>query len=76
MSVRFLPGLCGNHCRFRHPDGDVGRRGRFVVYHGNGQCLEMTVYRASITNGGAMTSSCNIPGVGTSGTSDPVFLVQ
>jgi hypothetical protein len=36
----------------------------------------MIAYQVSVTNGGAMASSCNIPGVGTSGSSGLVSLVQ
>jgi hypothetical protein len=44
--------------------------------NGSGQCLEMIGAQVSITNGGAMASSCNIPGVGSSGSSGLVSLVQ
>jgi Flp pilus assembly protein TadG len=46
------------------------------VGNGSGQCLEMIGSEVDITNGGAMASSCNIPGVGTSGSSGLVSLVQ
>jgi len=46
------------------------------IGNGSGQCLEMIGSQVSITNGGAMASSCNIPGVGTGGASGLVSLVQ
>jgi Flp pilus assembly protein TadG len=46
------------------------------IGNGNGQCLEMIGSQVSITNGGAMASTCNIPGVGNTGSSGLVSLVN
>lgn len=60
------------------PYGSITQNGASGINMGggSGQCLEMIAYQVSITNGGAMASSCNIPGVGTAGASGLVSLVQ
>ncbi|HLY04458.1 MAG TPA: pilus assembly protein TadG-related protein [Rhizomicrobium sp.] len=63
---------------FYFPYGSITQNGASGINTGSGtgNCLEMIAYQVSITNGGAMASSCNIPGVGTSGASGLVSLVQ
>jgi Flp pilus assembly protein TadG len=63
---------------FYFPYGSVTQNGASGINIGNGsgQCLEIIGSQVSITNGGAMASSCNIPGVGNTGSSGLVSLVQ
>jgi Flp pilus assembly protein TadG len=61
---------------FYFPYGAISLSGAASVGNGTGQCLEVIGKQVTLTGGATLASSCNIPGVGTSGVSGLVSLVQ
>ncbi|HEY3777223.1 MAG TPA: pilus assembly protein TadG-related protein [Rhizomicrobium sp.] len=61
---------------FYFPYGAVSLSGSAALGDSSGQCLEVIGKQVTLSGGSALASSCNIPGVGTTGTSGLVSLVQ
>ncbi len=61
---------------FYFPYGAISLSGAANVGNGSGQCLEVIGKQVTLSGGSALASTCNIPGVGTSGVSGLVSLVQ
>ncbi|HWY17019.1 MAG TPA: hypothetical protein VNX86_17950 [Rhizomicrobium sp.] len=61
---------------FYFPYGQINQAGDSQIGDGSGQCLELIGSQVTLTGGSSLASSCNIPGVGTSGSSGLVSLVQ
>jgi Flp pilus assembly protein TadG len=61
---------------FYFPYGQINQAGSSNIGDGSGQCLELIGSQVTLTGGSSLASSCNIPGVGTSGSSGIVSLVQ
>ncbi|MGH6889354.1 MAG: hypothetical protein ACREHF_09180 [Rhizomicrobium sp.] len=61
---------------FYFPYGPISLSGAAALGDLGGECLEVIGKQVSLSGGSAMASTCNIPGVGTSGTSGLVSLVE
>ncbi|HWY17021.1 MAG TPA: hypothetical protein VNX86_17960 [Rhizomicrobium sp.] len=61
---------------FYFPYGHINQAGSSNIGDGTGQCLELIGSQVTLTGGSSLASSCSIPGVGTSGSSGIVSLVQ
>ena len=77
-TVSFGEGASGNDVTgaFYFPYGAITLSGAANVANGSSGCLELIGSQVTLTGGSSLASSCNIPGVGTSGTSGLVSLVQ
>jgi Flp pilus assembly protein TadG len=61
---------------FYFPYGQINQAGSSHIGDGSGQCLELIGSQVTLSGGSALASSCNIPGVGNTGSSGIVSLVQ
>jgi hypothetical protein len=61
---------------FYFPYGQINQAGSSHIGDGSGQCLELIGSQVTLAGGSALASSCNIPGVGNTGSSGIVSLVQ
>jgi hypothetical protein len=61
---------------FYFPNGQINQAGSSHIGDGAGQCLELIGSQVTLSGGSSLASSCNIPGVGSSGSSGLVSLVQ
>jgi Flp pilus assembly protein TadG len=61
---------------FYFPYGPINQAGSSSIGNGTGQCLELIGSQVTLAGGSSLASSCNIPGVGNSGSSGVVSLVQ
>jgi hypothetical protein len=77
-TASFAQGASGNSITgaFYFPYGAISLSGAANVNNGAGGCLELIGSQVSLSGGSSLASSCNIPGVGTSGASGLVSLVQ
>lgn len=77
-TVSFGEGASGNNVTgaFYFPYGAITLSGAANVSNGSSGCLELIGSQVTLVGGSSLASSCNIPGVGTSGTSGLVSLVM
>ncbi|HWY17020.1 MAG TPA: pilus assembly protein TadG-related protein [Rhizomicrobium sp.] len=61
---------------FYFPYGPINQAGSSSIGDGSGQCLELLGSQVTLAGGSSLASSCNIPGVGATGFSGIVSLVQ